>query len=123
MNETRERRTMERQSCNAEVDLSYFNTKSHWSGSLLNISQEGGYLETTRSITPSAAVQIRVLSSISSAQELARGLCTNAVAEVKWCRNLSGSEKARYGVGVRYYFPLLTCTQWALLPSPQVQSE
>ena len=122
MNAIRERRNAERQSCNAEVNVSYFNTKSHWSGCLLNISPEGGYLETTRPITPSAAVQIRVLSCMASELELARALCTNAVAEVKWCRKLSGSDETGYGVGVRYYFPLLSCTLRPLLSSSQVQS-
>ena len=120
MKATGERRNIERQSCNAEIDLSYFNTMTHWGGSLLNISQEGGYLETTRSITPKSAVQIRVLLSLESAQGFAMGLFTNAVAEVKWLRKLSGVE--RYGAGVRFYFPLLTCTMQPLLPSPQVQS-
>ena len=93
---------MKRQACKAEIDLSYFNGEHHWEGCLLNINPKGGYLETTQPITQRTAVLIRVLSCENSAAHHANGLCSNAVAEVKWCRNLHGGKKIAYGVGFKY---------------------
>ena len=100
----RERRGMKRRPCNAEVDLSFFNRESRWEGCLLNITPKGAYLETTRPLTQKSAVLVRVLSCEDPGPDYANGLCSNAVAEVKWCRKLTRAGKADYGVGLEYYF-------------------
>ena len=43
-----ERRSIKRQNCKCEINLSYFNSDSHLPGLVFNFSPEGGYLETTR---------------------------------------------------------------------------
>ena len=105
MNEINERRHMERHWCKCEVNWSHFNKESHLKGHLLNFSQGGSYLETARPITPGATVLIRVLQCTNFMREQPRDLRFNAIAEVKWCRELSSTEETCYGVGVRYHFP------------------
>ena len=105
MDEVRERRNMERQWCKCEVNWSYFNKGGYLKGHVLNLSRGGSYLETARPITPGTTVLIRVLECTDFMREHSNGLRFNAIAEVKWCRELSSSENACYGVGVRYHFP------------------
>lgn len=51
-------------------------------------------------------VLIRVLQYTEFMRENPPALRSNAVAEVKWCRETKGAEEALYGVGVRYHFPV-----------------
>ena len=105
MDEMSEQRNMERQWCKCEVNWSYFNKEGYLKGHVLNFSRGGSYLETARPITPGTTVLIRVLQCTDFMREHSNGLRFNAIAEVKWCRELSSSEKTYYGVGVRYHFP------------------
>ena len=70
-----------------------------------HFSQGGAYLEVARPITPGATVLIRFLQCEDFIHEHPEDLRFNAIAEVKWCRELSSSEKFCYGAGVRYHFP------------------
>ena len=106
MDELIERRDMERQGCKCEVNWSYFNRDSSVKGHVLNFSQGGSYLETARPVTPGATVLIRVLQCAGLKREHPKDLRFNAIGEVKWCREMKGSEEASFGVGVRYHFPV-----------------
>lgn len=106
MDATRERRKLERQRCTYDVNWSYFNRGSYLNGHLLNVSQGGSYLETTQPIAPGETVLIRVLQCTNGGCEHPEDLRFNAIAEVKWCRELSNNEKIHYGIGVRYHFPI-----------------
>jgi hypothetical protein len=106
MNKKIERRNMERQWCKCEVNCSYFNKTGYLKGHVLNFSRAGSYLETSRPITPGSTVLIRVLQCADFMREHSNDLRFNALAEVKWCRKMNGTEDAGYGVGVRYHFPV-----------------
>jgi hypothetical protein len=101
-----ERRNMERRWCRCEANWSYFNKEICVSGRLLNFSLGGSYFETARPIIPGATVLIRVLKCTALLGEHSQDLRFNAMAEVKWCREMMDLEKAWYGVGVRYHFPV-----------------
>lgn len=105
MNALRERRNTGRQGCRCEVCWSFFNKESNLNGHLLNFSQGGGYLETAWPITPRTTVLIRVLQCANCVHEHPKELRFNAIAEVKWCRELSTNEKIHYGIGVQYHIP------------------
>jgi hypothetical protein len=105
MDQINERREMERQWCKCGVNWTIFNKENHLEGRLLNFSQGGAYLEVARPITPGATVLIRFLQCEDFIHEHPEDLRFNAIAEVKWCRELSCSEKFCYGAGVRYHFP------------------
>jgi hypothetical protein len=106
MDATTERRSMERRWCKCVANWSYFNRESSLPGQVLNFSQAGSYLETARPIIPGTTVLIRLLKCSEFIREQSEGLRLNAVAEVKWCREMKDMEKAWYGVGVRYHFPV-----------------
>ncbi|MGE5255554.1 MAG: PilZ domain-containing protein [Hyphomicrobiales bacterium] len=101
-----ERRNMDRQWCKCEANWSYFNKESSLKGRILNFSPGGSYLETASPVTPGATVLIRVLQCAEFMREHPKDLRSNAIAEVKWCREMKDSEEASYGVGVRYHFPV-----------------
>jgi hypothetical protein len=101
-----ERRNMDRQGCKCEVDWSYFNQGRSLKGNILNFSPGGSYLETARPVTPGATVLIRVLQCTGFVREHPKDLRFNAIAEVKWCREMKGVEETSYGIGVRYHFPV-----------------
>ncbi len=100
-----ERRGISRQGCKCEVNLSLFNSGSTLTGSILNFTPDGGYLEVDRPMSPGAPILVRIVACT----ELERSNCycprSNAVAEVKWCRQIEGREGGAYAMGVKYYLP------------------
>jgi hypothetical protein len=101
-----ERRNMERRWCRCEAHWSYFNKESCVKGHVLNFSLGGSYFETARPIIPGTTVLIRVLQCTDLMSEHPKDLRFNAIAEVKWCQEMQDLEKAWYGVGVRYHYPV-----------------
>jgi len=107
MNATIERRDSDRHPCDCEARWSYFNKEGAAAGRILNFSRNGSYLEIDQPMIPGATVLIRVVQCASSpAAAYPEALPLNAVAEVKWCREIDPRATSRHGVGVRYHFPV-----------------
>jgi hypothetical protein len=104
MNAAVERRSTGRSPCDCEASWSYFNKDGAATARILNFSPSGSYLETDHPLTPGATVLIRVLQC-EPRKGYPEGLPINAMAEVKWCREVD-PHSARHGAGVRYHFPV-----------------
>lgn len=104
-----EKRCEHRQSCDADIEWTYFNRGDCFSARLLNFSKGGGYFISSQPLTPGATVLIRV-RDFSPADSKVCDIGTTprmtALGEVKWCREISGGAAARFGIGVRYHFPV-----------------
>jgi len=102
-----EKRCENRQECNAAVEWAYFNKPDFFKAQLLNFSGGGGYLESAQPPIPGATILIRLQASTSSGGDPAyRNLRTTALGEVKWCRELQAGQTCRFGVGLRYHYPV-----------------
>jgi len=104
-----EKRCEDRQNCDAVIEWAYFNRAGCFSARLLNFSKGGGYFISNQPLTPGTTVLIRVRdfnSAEPGACDTSTTLRTNALGEVKWCREISGEAAARFGIGVRYHFPV-----------------
>lgn len=103
-----EKRSEDRQGCDAAVEWAYFNKADFFNARLLNFSGGGGYMECARPLIPGATILIRVQSCDASGGEppSSRHLRTTALGEVKWCRELHADQPHRFGIGVRYHIPV-----------------
>lgn len=104
-----EKRCEGRQDCDAVIEWTYFNKEDCFSARLLNFSRGGGYFISNQPLTPGTTVLIRVRGLSSAESEVcdtSTTLRTTALGEVKWCRELSGEAAARFGIGVRYHYPV-----------------
>jgi PilZ domain len=106
MNATVERRNSDRHPCDCEASWSYFNKEGAAAGRILNFSRSGSYLEIDQPMIPGATVLIRILTCSAPAAAHPDALPLNAVAEVKWCREIDRRATSRHGAGVRYHFPV-----------------
>jgi hypothetical protein len=85
MDEKTERRTMDRQGCNCEVNWSYFNKQGYMKGQVRNCCQEGSYIETAKPISPGSTVLLRVLQCKDFMAEHPTDIRFNAVRhQIKW---------------------------------------
>ncbi len=109
MESSPEKRCEDRRNCDAVIEWTYFNKGDCFSARLLNFSKGGGYFISSQPLTPGATVLIRVRdfnSADSVPCDTSTTLRTTALGEVKWCRELGGEPAARFGIGVRYHFPV-----------------
>ena len=100
-----EKRKFKRVACNCEASWSYFNKEPSSNCRILNFSPAGSYLEIDHPMMPGATVLIRVLQCHEAPKGYPEGLPVNAIAEVKWCREIDTPNALRHGAGVRYHFP------------------
>jgi len=103
-----EKRSEDRQACDASIEWAYFNRGESCSARLLNFSKGGGYFVSGQPLIPGATILIRLRKLESGGPDTfdCCAMRTTALSEVKWCRELSGVPAARYGIGVRYHFPV-----------------
>jgi hypothetical protein len=102
-----EKRKELRQKCEIWIECSYFNRVTHFEAKLLNFSKGGVYLETDHELKPGCTIFMKLLrispnSFPSPVNEYPRSV---TLGEVKWRIDLSRSESAYYGAGLRYPFP------------------
>ncbi len=102
-----EKRTFERHFQEASIICAYFNTNKYCSAKMLNYGEGGLYFESEFPFKPRTCIYIRVeeFSPIAFGSPLHHGLRTTTLGEVKWCKEISGTESYKYGIGVRYYEP------------------
>jgi hypothetical protein len=108
MQSNTEKRCENRRNCDAVIECTYFNREDYFHARMLNYSNGGGYFVSSQPLIPGATVLIR-LRDFESAGGEPLGCCamrTTALGEVKWCRELSDAPPGRFGVGVRYHYPV-----------------
>jgi CheY-like chemotaxis protein len=98
-----EKRMDHRQECDCSIQWAYFNKLRFSAGRMINCGREGCYFETDQAVLPGSTVLIRIdHSSRGHKRTLPDCLRSNAVAEVKWCRQ----KGQRYLVGAKYHYPV-----------------
>jgi len=108
MESNSEKRCEDRQQCDAAIEWAYFNKGECFSARMLNFSQNGGYFVSGQPLIPGATILIRLRNIDAGGADACdrSAMKTNALGEVKWCRELSDASAARFGIGVRYHFPV-----------------
>jgi hypothetical protein len=102
----KEKRAEERLASRSTIIFSYFSSKN-WTenhSSTLNISAGGMCFESRHSFKPHANLFIRTgqhSEMVSNIHKL-HLLRTSTLAEVRWCREMTGAEGTRYSVGIKY---------------------
>jgi len=109
MSDQAEKRDCHRCRHKASLVCGYFNSEHYCPAKAVNHSPEGMYIETDLFLRPGASVYLRVdhqtPNNGSSGVFKCEGHPTVALAEVKWCRELSHTGGFNYGVGLKYYQP------------------
>ncbi len=109
MSDQAEKRDRARCRHKASLTCGYFNSGHYCTATAVNHSVDGMYIETDLFLRPGASVYLRVdhqtPNNGSSAVCKCEGHPAVALAEVKWCRQLSHTGDFNYGVGLKYYQP------------------
>jgi hypothetical protein len=102
-----EKRLDARYDCEAIIKWSYFNKETYFDAKILNFSRSGIYIQTAHDIKPGTTIFIKLEILLSNNVNSLNHECLHTVSlgEVRWCIDLSGSDKSCYGVGLRYLFP------------------
>jgi hypothetical protein len=108
MESNAEKRSEDRQNCDAVIEWAYFNREDYFNARMLNFSRGGSYFVSSQPLIPGATVLIRLRDFESAGREACDrcALRTTALGEIKWCRELSDVPPVRFGIGVRYHFPV-----------------
>ena len=107
---------MEKRACRrceyiAPVTCAFFLSDNFYRGITMNHCEDGIYFESTFPIKPGASIYIRVENY--SHEDFHNGICSCrgirsiGVAEVKWCKELTDIANSYYGIGLKYYQPLV----------------
>lgn len=109
MSDQAEKRDCHRCRHKASLVCGYFNSEHYCPAKAVNHSPEGMYIETDLFLRPGASVYLRVdhqtPNNGSSGVFKCEGHPTVALAEVKWCRELTDAGDFNYGVGLKYHQP------------------
>ena len=103
-----EKRAFERHGYDAEIAFSYFNKKHSYNAEILNFGLGGMCFKSNLALQPGATICIRFIKNHpdGSSSGYCEGLRSVALAEIKWCNELPGSEASYYGVGAKYFGPV-----------------
>jgi hypothetical protein len=103
-----EKRIEQRHACKGTMKWVYFNKECYGAARIRNFSQNGSYFEADHALNPGSTVLIHVFKCMDciDVSKTPANLRWNALAEVKWCQKLSGSDNTQYAVGVRYHYPV-----------------
>jgi hypothetical protein len=98
------RRENRRAACDAEMEWTYFNRQEGVESRLLNASRSGGCIESPREVRVPSTVFLRLKRCFAKTGEAParERVRTAAIAEVKWCRSLSGEKGPCYAIGLKY---------------------
>lgn len=107
----KEKRRDERFACRSPVEWTYFNRPERYSGQMCNFSLNGACFECPQALMKGATILVRLEGHPAECRPECRGGSdcpwprTMILAEVKWCRGISGSAPPRFGVGVKLHLP------------------
>jgi hypothetical protein len=96
-----EQRADQRQTCDAPIEWACFNASDHFHGRMIDVSAQGGCVESDQAVIPGAAVLVRLMSSNGSGTD--RTTQSLMLAEVKWCRPLPSQSSWQYQFGVKCF--------------------
>lgn len=105
----REKRQALRHDCVATIQWSPMSQSTVYTARILNFSPSGLYLETDESLKSGTTIWLRVNQCLTrgTAADCPECLPSTAVADTKWCRALPEKSGCRYGVGLKYLFPMI----------------
>jgi hypothetical protein len=74
---------------------------------MANYSEDGLYFESDCAFQPGTSIFIRIQKKLTTdaACDVKEGFRSQALGEVKWCKELNAEGSTYYGVGVKYYKP------------------
>jgi hypothetical protein len=105
MNDLSEKRAHQRHTCEIPVWWCYFNRREQHTARVLNISEEGIYLET--GIAPRAGATIlikrRYPDDVSTGGQVHPPCRDLSLVEVRWCSDTKSAEQRMFGVGTRFF--------------------
>jgi hypothetical protein len=103
-----ERRAHERHNCTADLVFSYFNEEQWFEGHTLNHCAGGMCFGSNIFLRPGSTVYIRVKKIYSNDSRTGDygGLCSQILAEVKWCETRPDAGPLSYLIGVKFYPPV-----------------
>ena len=111
MSDTAEKRNGARCNHTAAIVCGFFNSGCYRPAETFNHSRDGIYIETDYCFRPGASVYIRLNHSMGSNASIKADECdghpTVVLAEVKWCKELFNNGNSLYGVGLKYYHPVI----------------
>jgi hypothetical protein len=107
MNLRTEKRSSERRPHKGAITFSIFNRQNCVDAQALDYGTNGLKFKSNCALQPGTTICFRVKpEKRGSRQKCAcEGLPSVALAEVKWCRIMNGSDASFYEVGVHYYPP------------------
>jgi hypothetical protein len=102
-----EKRISERHPHQGAITFSIFNRQKCSDAQSLDCSTNGLRFKSACVLQPGTTICIRAKSGQNSSRSgrFSKSIPSLGLAEVKWCRQLDGSESPFYEVGVRYYPP------------------
>jgi hypothetical protein len=102
-----EKRACKRRSFTAPIVYTYFNRQYPFDAQTLNHGDGGLSFKSNRFLKPGATLHIRVkeFRSNEPCTGDSKGLRSQTLAEVKWCKEMPDSDLFSYTVGARYYQP------------------
>jgi hypothetical protein len=109
MQDTEEKRRGGRLACRSPVAWAYFNKPETHQGQMLNYSRHGVCFECAQALVRGATVLVRLNTYPAECRSSCQGGpdCpwppSIVLADVKWCRDLSGNGASRFGVGVKFH--------------------
>ena len=103
-----ERRIEQRHACRGSMNWVYFNKECYGAAKVLNFSQNGSSFETDQALVRGSTVLIHIFKCMNcvDVSKTPASLRWDALAEVKWCHKLCGSDNPPYAIGVRYHYPV-----------------
>jgi hypothetical protein len=108
MKTDKDKRAFKRHAHVADIAFSYFNKKHSYNAETINICPGGMCFKSNLRLQPGATVCIRLtkIRPDDSGRGFWEGLHFVALAEVRWCSELSRAKALPYGVGVKYFNPV-----------------
>ena len=100
-----EMRKNKRHRCNVLIDFTYFNKESYVKGKIVNHNQSGVCIESEFAPILGSSIFIRGTKLTPSKNEYPenyQALRTIGIAQIKWCKQLSGDDGS-YRIGAQYY--------------------
>lgn len=103
-----ERRSGRRHACEAGIDWTVFNMEPNQKGVLKNYSSNGLYLELGEVLGEGTYLLVTIgqTNKKSCATDSSDCFRINAIAEVKWCREVQSGHHQLYQVGLKYLRPI-----------------
>ena len=99
------KREYERHELDTPIVYAYHDSDQFFNARMCNYCKGGMGFESANAIEPGADIYIMLETFLPDADDA--DFYDGYLAEVRWCRKLSGNNTERYNVGVKYYQTLI----------------